>query len=147
MAFREPTQRHVFPLGLDAAGQLGLLVTIASTVLALLGVVLFQRVLFLLVMGGGAAVGIGYLMSGAPRALELDGGTITLRRWGRQPTVFGADAISVQLLPDELVLVTPVGTFDLARRYFRKGELSVCAEVLRRACPHFVEKLVLRPPR
>lgn len=147
MVFREPTQRHVFALGLDAAGQLGLLVTIASTVLALIGVVLFQRALFLLVMGGGAAVGIGYLMSGAPRALELDGGTITLRRWGRQPAVFGADTISVQLLPDELVLVTPVGTFDLARRYFRAGELTACAELLRQVCPRFVEKTVQRPPR
>jgi hypothetical protein len=53
----------------------------------------------------------------------------------------------VQLLPDEIVLVSPDATYAIQRSDFASDDFDACAALLKARCPHYIEKPILRPPR
>lgn len=91
--------------------------------------------------GTAAAVSLARLLDGAPTRLVVRGDDAVLHRLLRPARSFALSATVVQLLPEELVLATPAGTFEVPRSRFSSGELDACVALLRQACSRFVERV------
>lgn len=91
--------------------------------------------------------GLARVYSGVPRMLELHGSEVRLRWWARRSVTLALGTTRVQLLPDEIVLISPEATYALDRDDFRHDEFETCATLFERAAPQCVRKNPLRARR
>lgn len=134
----------VFPLAPSNAAQVALTVGALSLGASVLFAVLYGAVFIVFV--AGAAPALWYLLAGAPRAIEVHSDRVLLRRRiGGAVTLLGAE-LTLQRLPDELVLVTPRRTYCLEVEVF-VGRHDACAEAIAAVAAHTIVKEQLREQR
>lgn len=132
VTYREPAPPppRVFALDGGAAAPLGLLAGLVTAGISLaalaLGAGLF--VFFFFAMGPAA---LGYLLGGAPRAIEVHHDRVVLRFWLRRTKTLAASELRVPQVDDELVLVDGTATYAIAREHFTERSFEACAHALR----------------
>lgn len=84
---------------------------------------------FALVFTAGALPALGYLLSGAPKSIVVEPGSISIQYHLRAARVVSREELDVQVMEDEVVLVTPSFTTSLDASRFVGGMSGFVAAV------------------
>lgn len=118
---------------MGGAARFGLLVSVGAIAITLATWLLTGRVFLLLFAALGP--GLFYVLSGAPRAIEVGHDEVVVRSWLRRARHLPASHLAVQYDGEELVLVTADETIALSAELFPHGSLERCIDALRAIVP------------
>lgn len=126
-----------FPVRMGAAARVSLLISVGAIVLSI--VVLLTTGRFFLLFIAALGPGLFYLLSGAPRAIEVHHDAVVIRSWLRAPMRLPATELSARRSEHELVLGTGDATYAIAAEHFPEGELDRCTAALRHSGARVVD--------
>jgi hypothetical protein len=128
--YREPAPPppERFPVRLGTAARVSLLMSLGAIALSIVVVLLTGRVFFLFIAAIGPA--LFYVLSGAPRTIEVHHDAVVIRSWLRAPMRLPASALSVHLRDGELLFVRGGATLSIAADHFPGDSLDRCGRAL-----------------
>lgn len=131
--YREPAPPppERFPVHLGSAARVSLLMSLGAIALSVLVVLLTGRVFFLAIAAIGPA--LFYVLSGAPRMVEVHHDAVVIRSWLRAPVRLPASELSVHWRDFDLLFARGGATLSIAADHFPAGSLDRCVVALREA--------------
>jgi hypothetical protein len=131
--YREPAPPppERFPVHLGSAARVSLLMSLGAIALSVLIALLTGRVFFLFIAAIGPA--LFYVLSGAPRMIEVHHDAVVIRSWLRAPMRLPASELSVHRRDGDLLFVRGGGTLSITADHFPGDSLDRCVGALREA--------------
>lgn len=138
-SYREPAppppQR--FPLRMSGSARLGLVLSLGAIALSIALFVLTGQLFLLFFVAFGP--GLYYLLSGAPRAVEVHHDAVVIRSWLHPAKRLPAAELAVKRYSEGLVLATPDLRIELGAEHFPEGAFERCAAALRHVAAGYAE--------
>lgn len=125
-----PPPPERFPLRMSGTARLSIVLGLGAIVLSIAILLLTGRIFLLFFVAFGP--GLYYLLSGAPRSLDVHHDSIVIRSWLRAPRRLPSAELAVERHPEGLVLTTSEGTLEISADHFEDEDaLERCARALR----------------
>src|SRR5690606_6794979 len=83
--------------------------------------------------------GLYYLLTGAPRSVDVHHDGVVIRSWLQAPKRLPAAELEVEHHPEGLVLATPDLRIELGAEHFPEGSFERCAHALREIAARYRE--------
>lgn len=128
-----------FPIRMSGGARLALFVSLATIVFSILVLVLTGRLFILFVAALGP--GIFYLLSGAPRSIDVHHDSVVIHSWVRRPIEIPASDLRAQRTEDALVLATQGAIITIGADHFPGDSLDRCVEAMRARGMRVVESV------
>lgn len=129
--YREPAppKPERFPVQMSGAARVSLLISVGAIVLSV--VLLLTTGHFFLFFIAALGPGLFYLLSGAPRVVEVHHDAAVVRWWLRAPVRLPVPELSVRRDDFQLVLDTGEARVAIGADHFAAGSLDRCVDALR----------------
>lgn len=132
-----PPAPERFPLRMSGSARLGLVLSLGAIAFSIALFLLTGQLFLLLFVAFGP--GLYYLLSGAPRAIDVHHDAVVVRSWLHAPKRLPAAVLAVERHLDGLVLATPDVTIELGAEHFPDGAFERCARALRDVAARYVD--------